>query len=167
MRIPDEALKQRYADGDELGRTAIALALAMTRLRSRLREEAGMHRTGLSISQIALLGRLIAEGPATAAYLASAEHVSQQAIAQSLTTLKAEGLVAAAPDPTDGRKTLLSATTTGRDLYQAMHVSREAWLIRAIETTLTDEERSLVRQATGLIERLASADLTAPEAIDK
>lgn len=167
MRTPDEALKQRYAEGGELGRTAIALALAMTRLRSRLREEAGMHRTGLSISQIGLLGRLIAEGPATAAYLAGAEHVSQQAIAQSLTTLKAEGLVAAKPDPNDGRKMLLSATTAGRALYEALHVSREAWLIRAIETALTDEERAVLRDAAELMERLASADLTTAHAIDK
>jgi DNA-binding MarR family transcriptional regulator len=163
VRVPDEArLQQLDAETGEFGRTAIALALAMTRLRSRLREEAGMHRTGLSISQIALLGRLIAEGPATAAYLASAEHVSQQAIAQSLTTLKAEGLVTAEPDPSDGRKTLLSATAAARDLYDAMHASRESWLIRAIETTLTDEERGVLAQATGLLERLASADPAAP-----
>jgi DNA-binding MarR family transcriptional regulator len=168
VRIPDEArLEQRYAEDGELGRTAIALELAIARLRSRLREEAGMHQTGLSISQIGLLGRLIGEGPATAAYLASAEHVSQQAIAQSLTTLKVEGLVAAEPDPGDGRKTLLSATAAGRDLYRALHESRETWLIRAIETTLTGEERELLRQAAALLERLAAARPTAARTVDK
>jgi DNA-binding MarR family transcriptional regulator len=163
MPVPDEVRLAQLDAGDrEFGRAAIALALALTRLRSRLREESGMHQTGLSLSQIALLGRLIADGPATAAELASAEHVSQQAIAQSLTSLKAEGLVAAEPDPTDGRKTRLSATVAGHGFYDALHASRETWLIRAIATTLTDQERGVLLQATELLERLASADLAGP-----
>lgn len=159
MRIPDEAhLKRLDAETGQVGRTATELALAIARLRSRLREEAGMYRTGLSISQVAVLGRLITEGPATAASLAAAEHVTQQAIAQSLSTLKAEGLVAAEPDADDRRKTRLSATAAGRALYDELHESRETFLIRAIGATLTDDERAVLVEATRLLERLASTD---------
>jgi DNA-binding MarR family transcriptional regulator len=161
VRVDDDAWREEFSgEADDLGRTAIGLALAMSRLRSRLREEAGMFRTGLSISQFALIGRLIAEGSQTAASLASAEHVSQQAVAQSLTLLKAEGLVGAAPDPNDGRKTLLSATPAARALYLSIQASRELWLIRAIEQTLSDDERLLLVEATALLERLAAADVT-------
>ena len=166
VRVDDDAWREEFSgEDDDVGRTAIELALAISRLRSRLREEAGMFRTGLSISQFALIGRLIADGPQTAASLASAEHVSQQAVAQSLTLLKAEGFVAAEPDPNDGRKTVLSATPAARELYLSMRASRELWLIRAIEGTLSDEERLVLVEATALLERLAAADVSTTRAV--
>ena len=64
------------------------LAMAVTRLRSRIRIESGLRSTGIPISQVAVLSRIIEEGPTTAAALAAAEHVTQQAIAQSLATLR-------------------------------------------------------------------------------
>ena len=55
---------------------AVAIRLAMSRLRSRLREEAGMASTGLTASQLVVLFRIVDRGSATAADLAKAEHVS-------------------------------------------------------------------------------------------
>ncbi|HWF55394.1 MAG TPA: MarR family transcriptional regulator [Solirubrobacteraceae bacterium] len=146
-------------DRQGTARTAVGLAKALSRLRNRLREEAGMHSIGLSISQLALLGRIIEDAPTTAASLAGAEHVSQQAIAQSLATLKAEGLVVKRHDPSDGRKTLIEPTPEGRRLHDSMFESREAWLIRAIEATVPDDERAALEHAIELLERLAAADL--------
>ena len=71
---------------------AVRLAMAVSRLRSRIRIEAGIRSTGIPISQLAVLGRIIDEGPTTAAALAAGEHVTQQAIAQSLATLKERGV---------------------------------------------------------------------------
>src|SRR5689334_4284581 len=85
---------------------AMRLAVAIKRLRARLREVAPASAAGLPIAQLAILQRLRTAGPATAAALAIAEHVSQQAIAQNLSALKHAGLVAVAADPTDGRKRL-------------------------------------------------------------
>jgi DNA-binding MarR family transcriptional regulator len=48
---------------------------------------------GFTISQLAILRRILAEGPATAASLAAAEHLSRQAMAQSVAILKAAGPV--------------------------------------------------------------------------
>ena len=93
---------------------AVRLAMAVSRLRSRIRIEAGMRSTGIPISQLAVLGRIIDEGPTTAAALAAGEHVTQQAIAQSLATLKERGLVEKQADPSDGRKSLVTATAAGR-----------------------------------------------------
>src|SRR5579872_7567566 len=86
---------------------AVRLAVAIKRLRGRLREAAWASGVELPIAHLALLKRLRDGGPSTAAVLAVGEHVSHQAIAQSLAALKRLGLVSAAPDPSDGRKSLV------------------------------------------------------------
>ena len=163
--MPGPATTEASADGGRAepaatsgAAVALRLAVALQRLRARLREEAGTSATGLSISQLAMLQRLLA-GPATAAALAAAEHVSQQAVAQSLTSLKDQGLVRAKPDPADGRKSLLSVTPAGRRLVEAIVASRDAWLVRAIEVTVGPGEADELAAAIDLLERLAAADL--------
>ncbi|MCW2864533.1 MAG: MarR family transcriptional regulator [Actinoallomurus sp.] len=137
---------------------AVRLSIALSRLRSRLREEAGMTTTGLTISQLALLKRLMESGPATAASLAAVEHVSQQAIAQSVATLKAGELVRTERDPSDGRKVLISPTSAGRRLCETLLATREAWLVRAIESVVRPAERAALQTGIELLERLAAAD---------
>src|ERR1035441_818627 len=104
----------------ETAKVAVRLVVAVKRLRSRMREESGATSAGLSVAQLSIFSRLMNEGPATAASLAAAEHVSQQAIAQNLAGLKADGLVSVTPDQADGRKSLLSVTAAGRRLYQSI-----------------------------------------------
>jgi DNA-binding MarR family transcriptional regulator len=90
-----------------------------------------------------------------------AEHVSQQAIAQSLAGLKTGGLVSVKPDPADGRKSLLEVTAAGRALYETILASRDDWLIRAIESAVKPGERTSLDQAIKLLERLGQVDLRA------
>jgi DNA-binding MarR family transcriptional regulator len=138
---------------------AVRLAMAVSRLRSRIRIEAGLSSTGIPISQLAVLGRIIDEGPTTAAALAAGEHVTQQAIAQSLATLKERGLVEKQADPSDGRKSLVTATAAGRELRATLTASREEWLTRAVDAAVKPEERALLRAATELLERIADVEL--------
>ncbi len=137
---------------------AIRLALALTRLRARLREESSGSIAGLSISQLSILQRLRLSGPATAASLAAEEHVSQQAIAQSVVLLKSADLVQSEPDPKDGRKTLISITDAGLRLRESIIASRNSWLARAVDSTIDAEERATLDKAVELLERLADAD---------
>jgi DNA-binding MarR family transcriptional regulator len=139
--------------------TAVRLAVAVKRLQARMREEAGVTSTGLSVAQVSIFSRLVHEGPVTAASLAVAEHVSQQAIAQSLAGLKTGGLVSVTPDPADGRKSLLEVTAAGRALYETAMASRNDWLIRAIESAVGPGERDRLDQAIALLERLGQVDL--------
>jgi DNA-binding MarR family transcriptional regulator len=139
---------------------AVQLSVALSRLRSRLREESGSRRTGLTVSQLAAMQRIIDAGPTTAAALAAAEHVSQQAVAQNVAALRAWGLVRSAPDPDDGRKVLLSATDQGRALFARLRETREAWLARAIDAVVMPEEWAALQAAISLLERLAGADLS-------
>jgi DNA-binding MarR family transcriptional regulator len=138
---------------------AVRLATAVSRLRSRIRTEAGMRSTGIPISQLAVLGRVIDEGPTTAAALAAGEHVTQQAIAQSLATLKERGLVDKQADPGDGRKSLVTATAAGRELMDGITASREEWLTRAIDAAVRPQERPLLADAIELLERIADVKL--------
>jgi len=138
---------------------AVRLAMAVSRLRSRIRIESGLGSTGIPISQLAVLGRIIDEGPTTAAALAAAEHVTQQAIAQSLATLTGRGLVEKQADPTDGRKSLVTATAAGRKLRETIAASREEWLTQAIDAAVKPEERAALRGAVELLERIADVKL--------
>ncbi len=137
--------------------TAHRLSVAITRLRSRLREEAGLHATGLSVSQLAVLQTVRDEGPLTAARLAQVQHVSPQSIAQNLAVLKAAGLVHGERDPQDGRKTLISADPSATDLLSALHMSRESFLTRAIDQLVAPDERAALEQAIDLLERFAAS----------
>jgi DNA-binding MarR family transcriptional regulator len=141
----------------ETAETAVRLSVAITRLRSRLREEAGMTSSGFTISQLAILQRVIEGDRATASTLAAAEHVSQQAVAQSVAALKAAGLVQTERDTDDGRKLLISVTTAGRELFDTLLASRKAWLVQAIDTMIGADERRDLDVTIELLERLAGA----------
>ena len=124
------------------GTTAVRLAVAIKRLRARLREATSASMPGLPISQLTILQHLRNGGPTTAAALATAEHVSQQAIAQNLKKLKDAGLVQVMPDPDDGRKSLISVTDAGHRLFEAVIASRNAWLVQAIDAKIGANERT-------------------------
>jgi DNA-binding MarR family transcriptional regulator len=135
------------------------LSVAIIRLRSRLREEAGMHATGLSASQLAVLQSVVDEGPTTAAHLAQVQHVSAQSVAQNLAVLKAAGLVRGERDPADGRKTLINADPSATRLLTSLLAARESFLARAIGQLVAPGERGDLERAISLLERFAAADL--------
>src|ERR1700722_2778501 len=110
---------------------AVRLAMAVSRLRSRIRIEAGLGSTGIPISQLAVLGRIIDEGPTTAAALAAGARATPEAIAPSLATLKERRVVEKQADPSDGRKSLVTATAAGGERMDGIDASRDEWLTQA------------------------------------
>jgi DNA-binding MarR family transcriptional regulator len=139
--------------------TAIAAELmtAMTRLRARLRSESTPSDMRWTWSQLAALGRIVSEGPTTTSDVAQAEHVRRQSMTETVAVLRADGLVQAQPDPTDGRKTLLVATRQGHDLLKSILPAREAWLGIAMDATLDDDEQQILHQAAAIMTRLADS----------
>jgi DNA-binding MarR family transcriptional regulator len=136
------------------------LLRAVARLRARARSEASAEAAGgLSFLQVTILAR-VTDGPRTAADLAQAEHVSQQAIAQSLAALKARRLVRLRLDPNDRRKRLVEVTQEGRRLRDSVADARAGWLARAIAAVVSRDERRTLRAAIDLLERLADAKVT-------
>jgi DNA-binding MarR family transcriptional regulator len=138
---------------------AVDLAVAISQIRSRIREEAGETSRGITVSQIAMLRRLAERGPMTASALAATEHVTQQAIAQRLALLKPTGYIETAPDPADKRRVLVRLTGEGQTLLENLSASGQDWLARAIEAVIEPGERQHLGKAVELLERLAEADL--------
>jgi DNA-binding MarR family transcriptional regulator len=125
------------------------LRVVLGQLVRRLRAE---HR--FPLTQGAVLGRLDREGPQSTAQLAAAERVRPQSMAQVLAELDAQGLIRRNPDPTDGRRTLIELTETGRQALLEDRNRREGWLAQAIEEGFSIEEQAVLRRAVGLLARL-------------
>ena len=138
---------------------AVRLALVLKRLRAKLREQVATNASELSLSQLAILQQLFTQGPQTAAHLALQEQVSQQAIAQNVALLKAKGFVAIAADRADGRKNLITITAAGKTLRTSIIASKNAWLAKSIAQACTSQERAVLEEAIGILERLIHADI--------
>jgi len=146
----------RPAHADPL---AVSLAVAIKRVHGRLREAARAGEVGLMpIAQVAVIKRLRNDGPTTASALAAAEHISHQAITQTLAALKRAGLVRSAADPTDGRKSVITVTPAGNRLFESAIASRNAWLGRAIGHVVSPRERASLEKSIELLERIADAE---------
>ena len=134
---------------------ASELRVLIGRLRRRMQGRGDS--LDLTRSQSAVLGRLERHGPATVTTLARDEGVRPQSMGSTLCALKAAGLVSGAPDPNDGRQTILSLTPACRARIKAGRLAREDWLFHAIRRNLSDEEQNALAGAIGLLKRLADS----------
>src|SRR5450432_817829 len=137
---------------------AVRLAVAIKRVHGRLREAAWSGEVELPVAQVAVIKRLRNDGPTTASALAATEHVTHQAITQTLAALKRAGLVRAAADPKDGRKSVISVTPAGNRLFESAIASRDAWLAQAIGHVVSPRERAALEKSIELLERVADAE---------
>jgi DNA-binding MarR family transcriptional regulator len=138
--------------------SSTAVPMAIARLRARLRSESAPDEMPWTWSQLTTLGRVVEDGSTTASALAQAEHVRRQSMAETLSALRAHGLITAEQDPYDGRKTLISATREGRALIATIPAAREAWLVGALQRLLEPGERQVLLQAAAIMNRIADAE---------
>ena len=131
------------------------LRVLIGKLKRRLREET--HLGDFTWPQVEVLTRLEREGPATVTNLARAAGVRSQSMGETLSALKAAGLVSGAPDPTDGRQTVLSLTAASREMIRAGRAEREDWLFRAIRTKFAPGEQAELASAVALLKRLVDS----------
>lgn len=110
--------------------------------------------TGLSPSQRSVLARLDHAGPATTAGLAREEFVRPQSMRLTVGALEDMGLVARAPDPDDGRQSVVSVTDQGRRTLTEMRTAKHDWLSTALAEGLDPAERRQLADAIVLLERL-------------
>ena len=147
-----------YAEYHRLAAEQAALrrVVVFGRLRRRLRALALVD--DLSPSQAAVLTRLHQKGPSSTRALASAEAVSHQAISAILAVLDNRGFIQRSPDPTDGRRQLISLTDAGVAQAEDTIGAREEWLARALQDRLTEDQRRAVRHAMALLDVVAEPD---------
>ncbi|GGV66099.1 MULTISPECIES: MarR family winged helix-turn-helix transcriptional regulator [Streptomyces] len=128
------------------------LRVTVSRLRRRIREVArDDDLTPPQVSALTLVGK---HGAATASALASAEGVRPQSMAATLAALEQQGLVRRSPDPSDGRRQLVTLTDSGRRRLEGDRQVREEWLARTLQDRYTEAERRTLLEAFALLERL-------------
>jgi DNA-binding MarR family transcriptional regulator len=131
------------------------LKVTISRLRRQLKEVGATE--DLSASQASVLARLALIGPASASELAGAERIRPQSMAPILKALEGRGLIGRAPDPTDGRRQIISLTASGRDRAQGARAMRDEWLAGALQERYTDAERATIIEALALLDRLVTS----------
>ncbi|MFI5753651.1 MarR family winged helix-turn-helix transcriptional regulator [Streptomyces sp. NPDC051569] len=134
---------------------AAELTAVVGRLMRRLRTASPESR--LTPSQRSVLARLDVEGPATTAALARVEYVRPQSMRLTLAALEEQGLVERAPDPGDGRQSVVSVTDTGRTVLAGVRAAKRDWLSGAIAGELDAAERRTVAEAAALLARLVES----------
>ena len=149
---------------DLVTRLAVELHGIVGNLRRRMREQSDAG--DLPPSQVAVLRRLDSEGAVTVSALARATGIRSQSMGATVAALQAAGLVAGAPDPADGRQTLLSLTPACRRWIRQTRAAKQDWLSRAIESELSLREQQDLGRALALLQRVIEAQ-PAPSANPK
>ena len=122
------------------------------KLKRRLREHGG--RSNLTPSQISVLLLLEKDGSATVSSLARAEGMRPQSMSAVVTSLQEADLVSGAPDPSDGRQTLMSLMPKCLKLLQESRAARQDWLTATVAQKLSAQEQERLQGALELLARL-------------
>jgi len=130
-----------------------ALAMAVSRLARRLRQE---RHTDLTATQLSALGTIRRHGPMTVGTLAAYEKVQPPSITRTVNCLSELGLLRREPNPSDGRQVVLHLSKTGEDLLAVQRRRRDAWLAQRLRE-IDPSDKEVLRQAVQVLERLAQA----------
>src|SRR5258706_7251700 len=150
-------VKEQPDDPNAARASALAgdLRVLIGKLKRRVREQA--HLGDLTWSQLSVLSRLERDGPATVTALAKAEGMRPQSMGANVSALEAAGLVSGAPDPKDGRQSILSLTPACRDWIKAGPAAHADWLFRAVRANLSPDEQDELASALELLKRLVDS----------
>ena len=129
---------------------ASRLRLDIARMARRLRQEAGAE---LSPSQTAALATIERHGPLTPSELAHRERVQRPTITRVLARLEEAGLVDRAGDPADRRSCLVSISSDGSALLDAVRTRKDAFLAQRLDA-LDANDRATLDRATAILERM-------------
>jgi DNA-binding MarR family transcriptional regulator len=129
------------------------LRLAVMRFSRRLRNQ--RVDTTVTLTHLAALSTLKRHGPMSPGELAAHERVQPPSMTRVVVALEGMGLVTRSPHPTDGRQVVIELTPSAEELLGAEARAREAWLAGRLQD-LTAEERAVLREASAIMDKLAS-----------
>ncbi len=115
-----------------------------------MRQEAGSELGPASVSALATIDRLEALTPGE---LARAERIQPPTATRLLARLAEEGLIIKAPDPDDGRCSIVSTTAEGQALLKRLRGRKNAYLARRMKRLSEDDVDALDRAAE-ILERV-------------
>jgi DNA-binding MarR family transcriptional regulator len=132
---------------------ATALRVAIGPLVRRLRQDPAAGE--LTLPETSTLARLERGGPTTVTAMARVEQISPQSLGATIGGLVEHGFVDRAPDPDDGRRSILSVSAAGREALQTRRDARVARMADALAADFTAAELRTLLAAAPLLERLA------------
>ena len=149
----DHVTTRKSSTQTELARTLAAeMRMVFRKLKLRVREHGGGN--DLTPSQASVLLRLEKDGAATVSNLARAESMRPQYMSAIVAPLQESGLIRGAPDPSDGRQTLMSLTPKCLRWLQEGRAARQDWIAATISQKLSVHEQETLREALQLLARL-------------
>jgi DNA-binding MarR family transcriptional regulator len=128
------------------------LRLAVMRFSRRLRNQ--RVDTSVTLTHLSALSTLKQHGPMSPGELAGHERVQPPSMTRVVVALEGMGLLTRSPHPTDGRQVVIDLTPAAAELLGAEAQAREVWLTGEL-ADLTDDERTILREASTIMEKLA------------
>jgi len=135
---------------------ASGLRMSVARLSRRLRSERDPDNELLPVGQLSVLGALFRNGECSVGHLAALERVQPPSMTRTVNCLDDGGYVVRRKHATDGRQVVVALSEKGEETLAGDRRRRDAWLAQRLRE-LTPDERSLLRQAAPILERLAHA----------
>lgn len=132
------------------------LRLAVGRLARNLRRVLAENADGLTILEMGVLQRLTTSGPQSPGYLAGLEGVTPAAIAETLTRLESLRFIDRTLDPKDGRRVVVTITTTGSESMELRSSAVLRRMSEVLRDRLNENERSRLARAIPILEKVAS-----------
>ncbi len=140
-----------------LSERAAHLRTAIVRTARRLRQEAAAETSGLTPTSVAALATIERHGPLTPSEIAAIERVKRPTITRTLACLEREELIDRAPDPADGRSSLVSINAAGRERLRRVRSRKNAYLAKRMRD-LSPEEVDTLERATEILERMREGE---------
>jgi DNA-binding MarR family transcriptional regulator len=131
---------------------AVEIRTVSGKLKRRLREHG--ERNDLKPSQVSVVLQLEKVGSATVSSLARSEGMRPQSMSAVITPLQEAGLVGGAPDPNDGRQTLMCLTPKCLKWLEEGRAARQDWLTKRISQKLSVDEQEKLQASVELLMRL-------------
>ncbi len=145
-------IQNKTTDSESVPALAGELRALVGKFKRRLREQS--HTCDFTPSQISVILRLEREGPASVSALARAEGVRPQSMRATIKVLESLRCIQIVPDPADGRKNVVSLTSSWQKRIKKGREAREDWLIRNIDGNYSSSELEILWQAVTLLKRI-------------
>ena len=140
------------ADDLEIGAVASRLLVSIGLFIRRVRQTSLLGE--LTLPELSALSRIDRAGSTTTSELARADQITPQAMGATLAALEERGLIERRPDPSDGRRVVMSVTDAGLEALRVKRSARTDQLAKALAGGFTPAEVETLRAAAPLIERL-------------
>ncbi|MFD2874282.1 MarR family winged helix-turn-helix transcriptional regulator [Mucilaginibacter ximonensis] len=139
----------------ETSQLASAFRMATSLIIKRLRRSV-KSANSYSISEFQTLSYLYPDQAFSASELATIVRVKPQSMSELLINLKELGIVEKTPHEVDKRKSLISLTQKGREIVEHTRYERDEWLARAIDNTLSAEEKQTLEAAVAILNKIVA-----------